>query len=55
MPERRATLTCGVDLHKAVYRKGAESERTAVATTRFASFGTDGDRDKSGSKGEQNV
>lgn len=38
MPERRAALTCGVDLHNAVCRKGAESERTAVVATRFASF-----------------
>lgn len=38
MPEIRDSLTCGVDLHNADTRKGAESERAAVDVPRFASF-----------------
>jgi len=38
MPEKRDPLACGVDLHNADTRKGAESERAAVDVPRFASF-----------------
>lgn len=37
------------------YRKGAESERTAVENPRFASFSADGDSKKSGGKCGQKV
>ena len=49
-PEKRVALACFLDLHKAVCRKGADSERTAVATTRLASFARMGNVTKAGLK-----